>query len=164
MVGLGSHHANNMRQQRTTSKSMIKGDCDDGSKQWYTLVKLDEYGGVGHVVSDEELRELEELILSEPDRSEEEDEEEDSDERDFGSLSRDDGDSDSRGESEEERAQSEDTSAGPLSMPQMPAYQKPGGPCDHCGAVGTLFYSPTLAFTTAKKKRRRKKNRTRNKK
>lgn len=157
MVGLGSHHANTMRQQRTTSKSMIKGDCDDGSKQWYTLVKLDEYGGVGHVVSDEELRELEELILSEPDRSEEE-EEEDSDERDFGSLSRDD-DSDSRGESEEEPAQSEDTSAGPLPMPQMSTYQKPGGPCDHCGAVGTLFYSPTPAFTTAKK-RRRKKNRT----
>lgn len=128
MVGLGSHHANTMR-QRTTTKSMIKGA--DHSKQWYTLVKLDEYGGVGHVVSDAELAELEELILSEPDRSEDDD-------GDFGSLQ---DDSDSQREegldSEDDPAQSDDTSSGPLQMPQMPTYQKPGGPCDHCGAVGT---------------------------
>ena len=42
---------------------------DAHDKQWYTLVKLDEYGGVGHVVSDRELQELEDLILSGEDPS-----------------------------------------------------------------------------------------------
>lgn len=140
MVGLGSH-ANPMR-ERAPVKRIMKDKCDNVTKQWYTLVKLDEYGGIGHVVSDEELRELEELILSAPDRSE--------DDGSLASLSQ---DSDSQqGDSEEDPAQeSEGTSLNTLRMPQMSGYQKPGGPCDHCGAVGACLRTTTTPRDPEKK-------------
>jgi hypothetical protein len=138
MVGV---HVNALRHPRsTTTKSMIKAtDCDAASKQWYTLVKLDEYGAIGHVASDEELLQLEEELLQVEEAAEtgcefgslsgEEQEEEVSVSEDVQSLD---------DESEEDTpAASEDTSVQPLQPLQMPAYQKPGGPCDHCGAVGT---------------------------
>ena len=143
-----------MRRSASTSKSMSTSkECavDDGSKQWYTLVRLDEDGGVGHhVVSDEELRELEELILSEPDSGDRS--------SDDGEDSQSDGEEELRGGAQEEEqevsASEQDSEAEPITedtsasgdpvgsqyhryLPhQLPGYQKPGGPCDHCGAQG----------------------------
>ena len=106
-------------------------------KQWYTLVKLDEYGGVGHVVSDRELQELEDLILSGEDPSD------DSSFNDGQTLSGDEWREDDSVDGEE--PYSEDT--GPLRLPvQVAAHQKPGGPCDHCGAQGTTRASLPRVF------------------
>lgn len=96
------------------------------NKQWYSLVKLDPYG-LGHGACDGELAELEELILSEPYQRGLDDGTftgfHGSDGDANSSLS-DDAEDDSRGDYREYKA-----------MP--PVHQKPGGPCDHCGAVGT---------------------------
>lgn len=113
MAGLNTRSEVASALRRSSSKTSVsKGEEGEGPKQWYTLVKLDEDGGPGHVVSDEELRELEELILSEPEQTRTSEASEDAPSED---------------------APSEDTT-GPLRL-QLPSYQKPGGPCDHCGAV-----------------------------
>ena len=121
------------------SGRLLANDAHD--KQWYTLVKLDEYGGVGHVVSDRELQELEDLILSGEDPSD------DSSFNDGQTLSGDEWREDDSVDGEE--PYSEDT--GPLRLPvQVAAHQKPGGPCDHCGAQGTTRASlPRVFFTRA---------------
>ena len=132
MAGLA--HATGMRSGRP-----LANDAHD--KQWYTLVKLDEYGGVGHVVNDRELQELEDLILSGEDPSD------DSSFNDGQTLSGDESREDDSVDGEE--PYSEDTGP-PLRLPvQVAAYQKPGGPCDHCGAQGAtraslprFFFSP----------------------
>jgi hypothetical protein len=89
------------------------------TKQWYTLVRLDEYGPGA---SDAELRELEERILSEPDDT--------SDDDALETLS---------GASANDEALLEDVEPEHKPHPQHhAAYVKPGGPCDHCGAAGTF--------------------------
>ena len=89
------------------------------TKQWYTLVRLDEYGPGA---SDAELRELEERILSEPDDT--------SDDDALETLS---------GASANDEALIEDVQPERAPHPQhQAAYVKPGGPCDHCGAAGTF--------------------------
>jgi hypothetical protein len=89
------------------------------TKQWYTLVRLDEYGPGA---SDAELRELEERILSEPDDT--------SDDDALETLS---------GASANDEALLEDVEPEHKPHPQhQAAYVKPGGPCDHCGAAGTF--------------------------
>lgn len=86
------------------------------TKQWYTLVRLDEYGPGA---SDAELRELEERILSEPDDT--------SDDDALETLS---------GASANDEALIEDVQPERAPHPQhQAAYVKPGGPCDHCGAA-----------------------------
>eukprot|EP00227_Mantoniella_beaufortii_P013779 CAMPEP_0197581262 /NCGR_PEP_ID=MMETSP1326-20131121/4833_1 /TAXON_ID=1155430 /ORGANISM="Genus nov. species nov., Strain RCC2288" /LENGTH=242 /DNA_ID=CAMNT_0043145145 /DNA_START=231 /DNA_END=959 /DNA_ORIENTATION=- len=136
-----------LRRSASTSKGLNLHD--DGSKQWYTLVRLDEDGAVGHVASDEELRELEELILSEPDDRSSDEEEEESESEAEEEQQR--GQQQQQQQREEPEASSEvsevdseaepvteDTSGGShhrvLQPHQLPSYQKPGGPCDHCGA------------------------------
>jgi len=122
-----------MRRSASTTRmaSTKGGGCGDSVlplvKQWYTLVKLDESGGIGHIVSDGELEELEMLILSGT-----QDASEDNDSVSV-SLSGD-GDSRDSGASEDTAADTEDTS-GPLRS-ALTMYTKPGGPCDHCCAVG----------------------------
>lgn len=104
------------------------------TKQWYTLVRLDEYGPN----SDQELRELEERILSEPDDT--------SDDDALETLSH--ANSESRLEDLEPLEQV-------VHHPQNhPAYQKPGGPCDHCGAAGT-FRDQVLAISPSRQSRSR---------
>ena len=89
------------------------------TKQWYTFVRLDEYGPGA---SDAELRELEERILSEPDDT--------SDDDALETLS---------GASANDEALLEDVEPERAPHPQhQAAYVKPGGPCDHCGAAGTF--------------------------
>ena len=89
------------------------------TKQWYTFVRLDEYGPGA---SDAELRELEERILSEPDDT--------SDDDALETLS---------GASANDEALLEDVEPEHKPHPQhQAAYVKPGGPCDHCGAAGTF--------------------------
>ena len=114
---------------------------DAHDKQWYTLVKLDEYGGVGHVVSDRELQELEDLILSGEDPSD------DSSFNDGQTLSGDESREDDSVDGEEPYSEV----TGPLRLAvQVAAHQNPGGPCDHCGAQGTTRASlPRVFFTRA---------------
>jgi hypothetical protein len=103
------------------------GAYPSSNKQWYTLVRLDEYalcsGG-----PDDELRELEERILSEPD-----------------DTSDDDALETNSGTSVGDETETTGEDLDPEAEPQLPrephcnpAYQKPGGPCDHCGAAGTF--------------------------
>ena len=96
------------------------------NKQWYSLVKLDPYG-LGHGACDGELAELEELILSEPDQR-------GLDDGTFTGFHGSDGDANSS-LSDDAEDDSRDDYRGYKAMP--PVHQKPGGPCDHCGAVGT---------------------------
>ena len=96
------------------------------NKQWYSLVKLDPYG-LGHGACDGELAELEELILSEPDQR-------GLDDATFTGFHGSDGDANSS-LSDDAEDYSRDDFRGYKAMP--PVHQKPGGPCDHCGAVGT---------------------------
>ena len=97
------------------------------TKQWYTLVRLDEYGPGA---SDAELRELEERILSEPDDT--------SDDDALETLS---------GASANDEALIEDVQPERAPHPQhQAAYVKPGGPCDHCGAAGTFRDARLIAF------------------
>ena len=112
MVGLMRNESTTMLRRNASKTNMVKTMSDE--KHWYTLVKLDEEGVFSHVVSDDELRTLEELILSEPEQQSE--------------PSLDTRSSDEFG----------DDSSGDTRMQQVSSYQKPGGPCDHCGAVGTF--------------------------
>ena len=100
------------------------------TKQWYTLVRLDEYGPGA---SDAELRELEERILSEPDDT--------SDDDALETLS---------GASANDEALLEDVEPERAPHPQhQAAYVKPGGPCDHCGAAGTFRDARLSLFSSA---------------
>lgn len=100
------------------------GAYPSSNKQWYTLVRLDEYalcsGG-----PDDELRELEERILSEPDDTSDDDALETNSGTSVGD------ETETTGEDLDPEAE--------LQLPREPhcnpAYQKPGGPCDHCGAA-----------------------------
>ena len=96
------------------------------NKQWYSLVKLDPYG-LGHGACDGELAELEELILSEPDQR-------GLDDGTFTGFHGSDGDANSS-LSDDAEDDSRDDYRGYKTT--TPVHQKPGGPCDHCGAVGT---------------------------
>ena len=96
------------------------------NKQWYSLVKLDPYG-LGHGACDGELAELEELILSEPDQR-------GLDDATFTGFHGSDGDANSL-LSDDAEDYSRDDYRGYKTT--TPVHQKPGGPCDHCGAVGT---------------------------
>ena len=96
------------------------------NKQWYSLVKLDPYG-LGHGACDGELAELEELILSEPDHR-------GHDDATFTGFHGSDGDANSL-LSDDAEDYSRDDYRGYKTT--TPVHQKPGGPCDHCGAVGT---------------------------
>jgi len=135
MAGLAARAPNQQDATEASARELRKpvvkeydphGDSHCSSQQWYTLVRLHDYGSAGHVASDEELRELEERILSEPDTS---------DDDALETLSR--GDA---GEYSESAAGS-DYSVVPLTHAQQAqAYQKPGGPCDHCGAVGASHH------------------------
>ena len=131
MAGLMAQHPNQdttLAKPRAMQKPVIKeydphvGGNHSG-RQWYTLVRLDEYGGVGHIASDDELRELEELILSEPDSSEDDGLE---------TLTGTDAGEDSVGLTGSDFGDAVQA----MSRQQVAAYQKPGGPCDHCGAIG----------------------------
>ena len=100
------------------------------TKQWYTFVRLDEYGPGA---SDAELRELEERILSEPDDT--------SDDDALETLS---------GASANDEALLEDVEPEHKPHPQhQAAYVKPGGPCDHCGAAGTFRDARLSLFSSA---------------
>ena len=100
------------------------------TKQWYTLVRLDEYGPGA---SDAELRELEERILSEPDDT--------SDDDVLETLS---------GASANDETLIEDVEPERAPHPQhQAAYVKPGGPCDHCGAAGTFRDAGLSLFSSA---------------
>ena len=100
------------------------------TKQWYTFVRLDEYGPGA---SDAELRELEERILSEPDDT--------SDDDALETLS---------GASANDEALLEDVEPERAPHPQhQAAYVKPGGPCDHCGAAGTFRDARLSLFSSA---------------
>ena len=106
------------------------------TKQWYTFVRLDEYGPGA---SDAELRELEERILSEPDDT--------SDDDALETLS---------GASANEEALLEDVEPERAPHPQhQAAYVKPGGPCDHCGAAGTFRDARLSLFSSAAPRERR---------
>lgn len=104
-----------------------KGNCSS-DKQWYSLVKLDPYG-LGHGSCDGELAELEELILSEPDHRVLDDA------TGFTGLS--DGDANSQFSDDAGDDARDEYRSVHAYKTQPQAYQKPGGPCDHCGAVGT---------------------------
>jgi len=136
------------RSASTTRMAGAKGGggCGDSVlplvKEWYTLVKLDESGGIGHIVSDGELEELEMLILS---GTQDADGSEANDSVSM-SLSGGDGDSRDSGGSEDTAAETEDTS-GPLRT-ALTMYTKPGGPCDHCSAVGTSRPGILLSFSS----------------
>ena len=78
MAGLAARAPNQQDATEASARELRKpvvkeydphGDSHCSSQQWYTLVRLHDYGSAGHVASDEELRELEERILSEPDTS-----------------------------------------------------------------------------------------------
>ena len=106
------------------------------TKQWYTFVRLDEYGPGA---SDAELRELEERILSEPDDT--------SDDDALETLS---------GASANDEALLEDVEPEHKPHPQHhAAYVKPGGPCDHCGAAGTFRDARLSLFSSAAPRERR---------
>ena len=104
-----------------------KSNCSS-DKQWYSLVKLDPYG-LGHGSCDGELAELEELILSEPDHRVLDDA------TGFTGLS--DGDANSQFSDDAGDDARDEYRSVHAYKTQPQAYQKPGGPCDHCGAVGT---------------------------
>ena len=105
----------------------LKSNCSS-DKQWYSLVKLDPYG-LGHGSCDGELAELEELILSEPDHRVLDDA------TGFTGLS--DGDANSQFSDDAGDDARDEYRSVHAYKTQPQAYQKPGGPCDHCGAVGT---------------------------
>jgi len=102
-----------------------KSNCSS-DKQWYSLVKLDPYG-LGHGSCDGELAELEELILSEPDHRVLDDA------TGFTGLS--DGDANSQFSDDAGDDVRDEYRSVHAYKTQPQAYQKPGGPCDHCGAV-----------------------------
>ena len=135
MVGLAAQPANVpvvSPSERVTAKPAIREydphvGYPPSTKQWYTLVRLDEYGPGA---SDAELRELEERILSEPDDT--------SDDDVLETLS---------GASANDETLIEDVEPERAPHPQhQAAYVKPGGPCDHCGAAGTFRDARLIAF------------------